>query len=129
EFAFDFALCHPEDRAVEENVLTAGQLRVKPGADFEQARDTSVQHNPAPGRFSNATQDLEKRALAGSVAPDNAQYLTAIHLETDILERPELLNLITEDHLSPADDIDRIAPEVADPVSNHIAQGRIALIA
>ena len=39
ELARDLRAAHAENRAVQENVLAAGQLRMKPGADFEQRAD------------------------------------------------------------------------------------------
>ena len=41
---------HAEDGAVEEDVLPAGQLRVEPGPDFEQAADSPAESNLARGR-------------------------------------------------------------------------------
>ena len=34
---------------------------------------------------------LQQRALAGSVLADNAERLAALHLEADVVERPEIL--------------------------------------
>ena len=42
ELARDLARRHAEDRAVEEDVLAAGELGVKAGADLEQAADAAV---------------------------------------------------------------------------------------
>ena len=42
ELASDLGPRHAEDRAVEEDVLAAGELRVEAGADLEQARDAAV---------------------------------------------------------------------------------------
>jgi hypothetical protein len=39
ELAHDLGPTHPEHRAAEEDVLTAGQLRVEASADLEQAAD------------------------------------------------------------------------------------------
>ena len=42
ELARDLLAAHAEDGAVEEDVLAAGQLAVKAGADFEQRADAAV---------------------------------------------------------------------------------------
>ena len=42
-FAVDLRASHAEDRAVEEDVLAAGQLRVKAGADLEQRADAALE--------------------------------------------------------------------------------------
>src|ERR1700730_7394181 len=84
ELAPDLGTRHAEDRAVEIEILAAGEFRVETGADLEQACDTAPQGNPPGGRFGDAAQDLEERALAGSVAPDDPQDLAALDLEADI---------------------------------------------
>jgi len=70
---------------------------------------------------SDAAEDLEKRALASAVAADDAQYLTVFDLEADILERPELLDLVALND-PPADDVDCLARDVAGPSSDDVAQ-------
>ena len=63
---------HAENRAVEEDVLAAGQLLVEAGADFQQAADAAVEIDLAVGHLGDARQDLQQRALAGAVAADEA---------------------------------------------------------
>ena len=65
---------------------------MKAGADLEQAGDTSPEHHPAAGRFGDAAEDFEKRALSSAVAADYAQHFAALDLEADILERPKFLD-------------------------------------
>ena len=48
----------PEDRAVEEDVLAAGQLGVEAGADLEQAGDAAAEVDAAVGRLGDAAEDL-----------------------------------------------------------------------
>ena len=48
ELAADLGAAHAEDGAVEEDVFAAGQLRMKAGADFEQAADAAVEVRAAP---------------------------------------------------------------------------------
>ena len=43
----------PEDRAVQVDVLAAGQLGVKPGADLEQAADAAAQLDASLGRLGD----------------------------------------------------------------------------
>ena len=78
ELADHFGAAHAEDRAVQENVLAAGQFRVEAGADFEQARDAAPQLDAAARRLGDAAQDLEQRALAGAVAADDAEHLAGL---------------------------------------------------
>ena len=43
ELRLDLLPRHAENRTVEINVFSASQFRMEAGADFQQARDTSVQ--------------------------------------------------------------------------------------
>ena len=85
--------------------------------------------DPPLGWVCDAAQDLEKRALADSVAPNDPQHLAALDLEADIFQGPELFHLITKDDLSAADTISRIAYKIADVVADHIAQRSMMLVA
>jgi|SRR6516162_2145221 len=67
------------------DIFATGEFRVEPPAHLEQACDPSAENHPARGRFGDAAEDLEKHALAGSIAPDGSQYLAAFNLEADIL--------------------------------------------
>src|SRR6516225_10901029 len=68
EFAANFAPTHPKDSAVEEDVLAAGKLGMKPSADFQQTRNAPAQPNTTRGRFRNPGQYLQQRALTGAVS-------------------------------------------------------------
>ena len=89
----DLVPLHVEDRAVQEDVLAAGQLRVEAGADLEQRADPAAQPRLALGRRRDPGEDLEQRALAGAVVADDPEGLAALDLEVDVPQRPELLGL------------------------------------
>src|SRR5215472_6896721 len=129
EFFADLGAAHTEDRAVEIDVLAAGQFGVKAGADFEQARDAAAERDPPGSRFGDTAQNFQKGALAGAVAADDAQNVALLDLEADILERPEFLNLASLEHLPAASGRKRLARKITDLVSDHISQCRIAFIA
>ena len=84
------ARAHAEDRAVQKNVLAAGQLGMKSGADLEQRADAAEQFALACRRPRDARQDLQQRALAGAVAADDADHFAAADLEIDAVERPDV---------------------------------------
>src|SRR6267154_4313748 len=86
EFALDLDAAHAEDRAVEVNVFTTAELRVKPGSNLEQAGNAASQHHSTGGRLGDAAEDLEQRAFTGAVAADNAHHLAWLYLEGDILQ-------------------------------------------
>ena len=65
ELAVDLLARHAKDRAVEINVLPAGQLRVKTGAHLEQAGDAALDLHPALRRLGDAAQNFS----TGSTCP------------------------------------------------------------
>ena len=48
----------------------------------------SISHHPAGGG-GDAREDLEQRALAGAVAPDDAQHLALLDREGDVVQRQD----------------------------------------
>src|ERR1700733_3874553 len=64
---------------------------MKTRSHLQQAGDPATNVYGATGRLCDPAQDLEERALAGSVASDDAEYLAFFHFEGDIPKRPELL--------------------------------------
>ncbi len=89
ELADDLGALHAEDGAVEVDVLAAGELGMKAGADFEQAADAPADDGAAFGRLGDAGEDFQERALARAVAADDADDFAALDLEGDVAERPE----------------------------------------
>lgn len=62
---------------------------MKTGADLEEGADPAPHDDLPFGRVGDPGEDLKQRALAGAVPPDDAEDLTALDLEVDLLERPE----------------------------------------
>ena len=117
----NLALRHPKDGAIKEDVLAPCQLGMKTRSDLEQARNASTQQNSPLRRFRDAAQDLEQRALAGTVAANDANNFTLLNLEAYVLERPEFLDLIALNDLSPAKQVDCFAHEVAGLATDDVA--------
>src|SRR5262249_39319622 len=61
-----------EHDAVDEDVFAAGNLGMKPGAELDQRRNAAVDANGALRRLGDAGDQLQRRALAGAVAADDA---------------------------------------------------------
>jgi hypothetical protein len=59
---------HPEDRAVDEDVLPAAQLGVEADADRDQRRDAPAHPHLPLGRGRDAAQHLQQGRLARAVA-------------------------------------------------------------
>ncbi len=55
---FDLGVPHSEDRAVEKNVLAAGQLGMEAGADLEHAGDAAGELDPSLARLGDAADHL-----------------------------------------------------------------------
>src|SRR3984893_18899420 len=127
EFFADLAPGHAEDGPVEEDVLAARELRVEAGADLQEARDPPAQAHAPRSRLRDAAQNFEYGALAGTVLADDANDLTALHVEAHVLERPEFLDLVALNDLPTMEGIDRLACEVACFAGDHVAERHIAL--
>ena len=71
----DLCPSHPEDRAVEEDVLAPGQIGMEAGAHLEQRADATG-HVGAPARgLGDPRDDLQQGRLAGAVVPDQPDDL------------------------------------------------------
>ena len=80
----------------------------------------------ARGRLGDAAEDLQQRALARAVAADDADDLALLDLEGDVLQRPELLDLVALDDGAPAGHVPRLARQVAHASREHVAQRGVA---
>ncbi len=89
ELPVDFALAHAQDRAAQIDILAAGQLGMKAGADFEQAADASANLREAGRRARDARKHLQQRRLAGAVAADQADDFALRDVKADVAQRPQ----------------------------------------
>jgi hypothetical protein len=62
---------------------------VEPGANLEQRSDAAVDIRPSAGRLGDAGENLEERALAGSVAADETDHFAGSDLERRLAQRPQ----------------------------------------
>ena len=89
ELAGDLPPRHAEDRAVQVDVLTAGQLRMEARPDLQQAPDPPAQLGPARGRASHAAEHFEESRFARPVAADDADHVARLNLEGDVFQGPD----------------------------------------
>ena len=122
EFSPNLLLGHAKDRAVQKDVLAARQLGMKAGAHFQQAGYSSPQANGSCGRFGDPAEDLQKRALAGPIAPDDSDDFAAFDLEADVFERPEFLDAISLQNLAAANEVAHLAFEIGGFKLDRVAQ-------
>ena len=62
-FRDDLRPPHPQDRAVQVDVLSAGQLRVEPGSHLQQAPDPAVDIDLALGRLGDPADRIFSSVL------------------------------------------------------------------
>src|SRR5260370_11687664 len=78
----DLRPLHAEDRAVQIDVLSAGQFGMKARAHFEQGPDPAAHFGSTFSRLGDTRQDLDQGALPRSLVSDPPQHFTAppLHL-------------------------------------------------
>ena len=89
ELGVEKRLCVAENRAVEIDILTAPQIHIKAGAEFQHRHDIAAAFYRALRGLHDAGDDLQECALARAVAPDEADRLALLHLKRDVLQRGE----------------------------------------
>ena len=93
ELLSDLFLGHAEDRSVQEDIFPPGEVRVESRPDFQQRGDPPRDADPAFGGGGDPAQDLQERGFPGAVAADQADPVALAHLEIDMAQRPELLEV------------------------------------
>src|SRR5262249_9004088 len=91
KLASNLRAAHTQNGAVQIDVVPAGELRVKAGADLEQRSEPAVKFRHAPRWFRDPRQDLEQRALACPVPSDDPDHLAGRDRERDVVEGPDEL--------------------------------------
>ena len=70
-----------EQDTVVHDVLDDREVRIEPGSQLDQRCDIPLDANGSGRRLEDAGNHLERRRLPGPVRPDDADLLTAAHLE------------------------------------------------
>ena len=58
ELSRDLSSAHAENCAIQKNIFTATELRMKTSTDFEQASNSPMKFNPTGGWFSDPGKNL-----------------------------------------------------------------------
>jgi hypothetical protein len=69
ELGLDLAAVHAEDRAVEVDVLTAGEFRVEPVPTLQQRADAAAHDRLALRRLDDSAKHLEQRGFTAPLRP------------------------------------------------------------
>src|SRR5215510_5711687 len=91
ELSPDLAPWHAQDRSTQVNVLPPGQLRMEPRPDLDQRRRPPIDRDLPGRRRRDACQQLQYRALAGTIVANDPESLAALVLNVHLPHRPELL--------------------------------------
>ena len=75
------------DRAVQVDVLAAGEVGVEAGAELEQRRDAAARLDAPAGRLDDPRDEAQQRRLAGAVAADEADGVARLGRERDVAQR------------------------------------------
>ena len=86
----DFRAAEPHNLAVQIDVLPAGELGIETSAELQQGRNPSARHYASGSGLQDAADDLQQRAFAAPVGPDQAQDFAFFQIEADIFESPEI---------------------------------------
>jgi hypothetical protein len=83
---------HAENRAAQIHVLETGQLWMKPRPHFDQGGQPPADRDFARRRHRDAGQQLENRALAGTVVTDDAERFALADLKGNVAQGPEFVH-------------------------------------
>ena len=93
ELRVDVVLGHPQDRAVQVDILASAELRVESGADFEHRRQAPLGDDLPLIGLEDSGDALQQRRLAGTVMPHETEGRAPGHLKGDAVDSLEVLRL------------------------------------
>src|SRR6266850_603889 len=93
ELVVELGLAHAEQGTAQIRVLSPGQLRVETSSDFEEGADATVKLRASFRGIRDPGENLEQRALARAVGPDDADYLPASDLERGVPQGPDVIRV------------------------------------
>src|SRR4029079_9535157 len=118
------------------DVLAPAQVAVEAGAEGQQARDVAVHLDHPRRRRDDPGEDLEERALARAIRPDDPERLAVDDVERHVPERPEIGVAALELHPSgerlagrgPAGELEAVLdPQPVDADRDRAARMRVEL--
>ncbi len=97
------AVREAEQARVQVDVLGAGQIGMEADAELDQRRDAAVRRDRARRRPQDAGDDLQQRALARAVGPEQRDGLAARDRQRHAVERAERFAMRTPARVEDAD--------------------------
>src|SRR5665213_970914 len=89
EFTPNLAALHPQHSAVEEDVLSPRQFRVKAGSYLKKSSDAATNLRNPLSWFRDSRKYLQKGGLSRSIAPDDTKHFAVLHFQREISEGPK----------------------------------------
>ena len=89
ELAVDFRFTHAKNGAAHVDVLAPAEFSVKAGAHLEETANAPANFGVAFSGPRDASKNLQQRALACAIAPDEPDHFALADLEADVFERPD----------------------------------------
>src|SRR5262249_34833487 len=93
KLAIDLAAAHAEHRAVQVDILAAGELRVKSRTDLKEAGNATGDFNATGSRVGDLGQNLQQSALARSISADDSDHVAVTYIERHVAKCPEHVSL------------------------------------
>ncbi|KXU36559.1 hypothetical protein AXK11_04205 [Cephaloticoccus primus] len=87
----NFKTSHSENRPVQVDVFTSGELGVKASSYLKEGRNATSQGNPSSSGLCNSRKAFEQCRLSCSIATDDANHFALIYRKTNILKCPKVL--------------------------------------
>ena len=81
------------EQPTQVDILFTGEIGIETGTQLKQCSDTPISIHRALGRIQSATNHLQQRRLARSVATNNAYGLAAPHFKRDVTQGPKFLEV------------------------------------
>src|SRR5882672_6330701 len=89
ELTRDLIAIHSQDRAVQVNVFTARQIRMKTCSHPQQTAGTAKQVGFTRRWSGDSRQNSKQRRLAGAVAADDSHNFSGPDFEADVFQSPD----------------------------------------
>ena len=89
------SVAKPKHRGIHIDVFAPGELGVEARAKFQQGGDAAIGLNAAAGRLSVPQIICSKGGFAAAIAADDADGFALFYFKGNILERPELAEVLS----------------------------------
>src|SRR5437773_2429710 len=93
EFAINLGFFHTEDGAVQVDIFSSSQFRMKTRAHLQQRTDSPMDLGKACCWVGDARENLEQGSLASAIGANNTYSFAAFDFEGNLFERPDVVTV------------------------------------